>query len=168
LDWEPTAPVNQYPSVIIYESTEEGSKTFANIGYMGLIGSLTAISKIGISVGEKVMYARPGDYPVQPKITYVGKPWMFVLRDATQFANNIEEVETMLQTTNRTMMIHLGFGSLPDKLFRGVDYASNYIAFYNDNNYTHYSASHPQLDGIFYYDKHVQPSGDICIASILS
>jgi hypothetical protein len=81
LDWEPTAYVNQYPAVIFYEPTEEGSKAFANIGYMGLIGSLTAISKIGISVGQKVMYAGPGDYPVAPKITYFGKPWMFVLRD---------------------------------------------------------------------------------------
>lgn len=64
LDWEARAPVNQYPSVIIYESSEEGSKPFANIGYMGLLGSLTAISKIGISVGEKVFYALPGVYPI--------------------------------------------------------------------------------------------------------
>ena len=82
LDWEPTAQVNQYPSVIIYESTEPGSHAFANIGYLGLIGSLTAISKIGISVGEKVMYSFDElNYPVQPNITYIGKPWMFVLRD---------------------------------------------------------------------------------------
>jgi len=50
---------------------------------MGLTGSLTAISKIGISVGEKVMYnLHPGDYPINPSITYYGKPWMFALRDA--------------------------------------------------------------------------------------
>jgi hypothetical protein len=49
---------------------------------MGLIGSLTAISKIGISVGEKVMYSfNPDNYPVVPHVTYWGKPWMFVLRD---------------------------------------------------------------------------------------
>jgi hypothetical protein len=82
LDWEPTAQVNQYPTVIIYDSTEENSKPFANIGYMGLIGTLTAMSKIGISIGEKVMYVRsPTDYPVTPDYTYIGKPWMYVLRD---------------------------------------------------------------------------------------
>lgn len=167
LDWEPTAPVNQFPSIIFYEPTEAGSKPFANIGYIALIGSLTAISKIGISVGEKVMYARAGDYPDPPRITYVGKPWAFVLRDTVQFADNIHDVQTMLQTTNRTMQIHLGYGSLPDKLFRGVDYASNFVTFYDDKNYTHYSQAHPQLDGIFYYNKFVQPSGDVCINSIL-
>lgn len=82
LDFEPTAQINQFPSVIIYEPTEAGSHAFANIGYLGLIGSLTAMSKIGISVGEKVMYNRPGTYPVEPYVTYYGKPWLFVLRDA--------------------------------------------------------------------------------------
>jgi hypothetical protein len=49
---------------------------------MGLIGTLTAMSKIGISIGEKVMYVRsPSDYPVKPDYTYIGKPWMYVLRD---------------------------------------------------------------------------------------
>jgi hypothetical protein len=75
--------------VIIYEPTEDGSKVFANIGYLGLIGTLTAMSKAGISVGEKVMYAHPADYPVPPHITYYGKPWVMVLRDAAQFANNL-------------------------------------------------------------------------------
>lgn len=56
LDWDRNAPSNQYPAVVIYESTEEGSNTFANIGYLGLIGVLTAMSKTGISVGEKVYY----------------------------------------------------------------------------------------------------------------
>lgn len=75
LDWEPTAPVNEFPSVIFYEPSEEGSHAFANIGYLGMIGTLTSISKVGISVGEKVMYADPKDYPVPPHITYYGKPW---------------------------------------------------------------------------------------------
>lgn len=115
---------------------------------------MTAISKIGISVGEKVFYALdPTDYPIAPKITYFGKPWMFVLRDTVQFANNINDAQSMLQGAQRTMMIHLGIGSLPDKTFRGVDYASNFITFYNDQNYTHYSVAHPQHNGIFYYDK---------------
>jgi hypothetical protein len=168
LDWEPTAPVNEFPSVIIYEPTEAGSQTFANIGYLGLIGSLTAMSKLGISVGEKVMYARPSDYPVMPHVTYYGKPWMFVLRDTVQFATNIADVEDMILGANRTMMIHLGWGSLPDKLFRGMDYSPNVVNIYTDSNYTHYSQAHPQLDGVFYYDKHVQPSGDTCIGAILN
>lgn len=94
---------------------------------MGLIGSLTAISKIGISIGEKVMYNIPGTHPVEPYVTYYGKPWLFVLRDAVQFSNNINDVQTTFENTKRTMMIHLGVGSLPDKTFRGMDYAANML-----------------------------------------
>jgi hypothetical protein len=40
---------------------------FANIGYLGIVGSITAMSKIGISVGEKVMYPKPSaNYPSIP------------------------------------------------------------------------------------------------------
>ena len=63
-------------------------------------------------------------------------------------------------------MIHLGLGSLPDKSFRGVTYSSNYIEFYNDQNYTHYSDAHPQLPGVFFQDKGIQPSNDFCLGSI--
>ncbi len=85
----------------------------------------------------------PNDYPMPPLITYVGKPWMFVLRDTIQFSNNIEEAEKMMSESKRTMKIHLGIGSVPDKTFRGVDYAANFISFFDDKNYTHYSANHP-------------------------
>jgi len=55
LDWMPDAPVNKYPTVILYEPTEEGHP-FVNIGFLGLIGSLTAMSKHGITIGEKVFW----------------------------------------------------------------------------------------------------------------
>jgi len=51
LDWLPLAPISQHPSIVIYEPTEIGSNVFANIGYLGLIGTLTGMSKNGISMG---------------------------------------------------------------------------------------------------------------------
>lgn len=113
------------------------------MGYMGLIGTLTAMSKIGMSIGMKVMIADPKDYSVAPYLTYIGKPWNFVLRDAAQFASNLEEMESMFSSARRTMMIHLGLGSLPDRQFRGADYAANFVTFYDDQNYTRYSSVHP-------------------------
>ena len=169
LDWDAYAPINQFPTVIIYKPTESGSKPFANIGYMGSIGTLTAMSKIGISAGEKVMVINdPKYYPEDPQITYFGKPWMFVLRDTVQFANNIADVEDMLLSAQRTMKIHGGWGSLPDNTFRGMNYAANYVEFFDDKNYTWYNNfSQPQLDGVFFLNKHVQPSDDPCMGNIL-
>lgn len=104
LDWQPTAPINEFPSVIIYQPSEPGSQVFANIGYLGTVGSLTTMSKIGITVGEKVMIPKlEANYPQQPEYTYYGKPWMFVLRDVAQFAKNMNDVKNMIQSTKRTV-----------------------------------------------------------------
>ena len=48
------------------------------------------MSKTGLSMGMKVMVVPdPSAYPVPPVLTYLGKPWIFVLRDAIQFGKNI-------------------------------------------------------------------------------
>lgn len=59
-----------------------------------------------------------------------------------------------MNSAKRTAAIHLGFGSAADKSFRGYEYAANYLADYDDKNYTRYSTAHPQLDGVMYFDKH--------------
>jgi len=92
---------------------------------------------------------------------------MFVLRDVLQFSQNLNDVATTIQSTHRTMKIHLGFASGSEKKFLGVDYAYNFANTYGDSDYLLYSESHPRLDGIFFQDKHVQPSGDMCVGNIL-
>jgi hypothetical protein len=80
----------------------------------------------------------------------------------------MHDVERLLTDTYRTAMIHLGVGSAPDNTFRGVDYSANDLIFYSDKNYTHYSTLyHPKYDGIFFYDKYVQPSGNTCLKNII-
>lgn len=70
-------------------------------------------------------------------------------------------------------MLHLGWGSLPDKTFRGMDYASNMLYYYDDKNYTRgwndtqYTPAHPQMNGIFFFDKGIQPGDNLCLANIL-
>ena len=154
LDWDHNAPVDKYPSIIIYESTEAGSQTFANIGFLGMIGILTGMAKNGISIGEKVMLARPGAFAVEPTTTYVGKPWQFVLRDALQFSQTQDDVYNEFNGSKRTAAIHLGVGSAKENNFRVFDYAANLLEAHDDKNYTHYTEAHPQLEGVNYYDKH--------------
>jgi hypothetical protein len=61
------------------------------------------MSKVGITVGEKVMYPKAAaNYPQTPQWTYSGEPWMFVLRDTAQFAKNMHDVEKILSSATRT------------------------------------------------------------------
>jgi hypothetical protein len=53
LDWDSDAPINKYPLITIYHSTQ-GGYPFANIGYLGLVGSITAFSSKQIALSEKV------------------------------------------------------------------------------------------------------------------
>jgi len=78
LDWNSDMPINQNPLITIYHSTEPGSFPFANIGYAGLIGSITAMSSQGIALSEKV-WLPPKNESIDT--SYFGKPWMYVLRD---------------------------------------------------------------------------------------
>jgi hypothetical protein len=75
LDWNSSAPMGQYPVIVIYHIQEEGSQPFANFGWAGIIGSLAGMSP-NVGIGEKVWY------PMQKNITTkFGEPWMYVLRD---------------------------------------------------------------------------------------
>jgi len=52
LDFDFTNPIGQYPTVVVYHSTEVGSVPFANIGWVGSIGTITGYGKY-TGVGEK-------------------------------------------------------------------------------------------------------------------
>jgi len=129
-----------------------------------LVGAITAFSSEGIAVSEKVWYPLKND---TAKYTYFGKPWTYVLRDLVQFGHNLEDTIEALEDTKRTMKLHIGIGSESDNQFRGIEYASNKITVFDDTNYTYYTPSHPQLEGVMFWDKHVQPSGDSCVGEIL-
>lgn len=76
LDWNPTAPVNEFPSLIIYEPSTPGQQTYANVAWLGMVGTITGMSKIGISIGEKVYYQKDNvAYRKEPRWSYFGKPW---------------------------------------------------------------------------------------------
>lgn len=121
LDWEPDAPVNRNPSMIVYHSTEEGSHPFANIGFAGFIGGLTVIGSQGVSISEKVWIPR-NDIDMVPT-TYFGKPWAFVTRDLGEFGTSMESMVSELYSTHRTCRIHIGMASEESKDFEIANYS---------------------------------------------
>lgn len=43
LDWDYHAPLNKNPSVVVYHVNEGDGFNFANVGWAGVVGSITAI-----------------------------------------------------------------------------------------------------------------------------
>lgn len=45
-------PIGKYPTITVYHSSEDGSSPFANIGWTGMIGTITGYGMYG-GVSEK-------------------------------------------------------------------------------------------------------------------
>jgi hypothetical protein len=91
-----------------------------------------------------------------------------MFRDILYDAKDIKSALDILSNTHRTCSIHIGLGSATDHSFRMLEYAQHTLNNYDDKNYTHYGANHPKTQGIAYFDKHVQPSGDTCVGQVLT
>ncbi|CAF1008294.1 unnamed protein product [Rotaria sordida] len=187
LDWDDKAPIAKYATITVYHpnASYQGysdhfheyykqrnyhSHAFANFGYAGLIGSLGAYSEASIGLGEKVWITKEQDIT-----TRYGNPWTYVLRDVVQFANSIDTALTMMTNAHRTCSIHLGLGSYERNTsiitdanigFRGIEYSARELNVYNWEDMFN-TKTHPVLQDIVYWDKHVQPSGDPCLGSLL-
>lgn len=101
-------------------------------------------------------------------MTRYGNPWTYVLRDVLYDTHNLETALSFMNKTHRTCAIHLGLASRDDHSFRMIEYSYKTFNVYNDVNYNHYSKNHPQKNGVAYWDKHVQPSGDSCVGQLLT
>lgn len=149
--------------VMIYHPSDPKLHVHANFGWAGFIGSMTGISD-SVSLGEKVWLPPKNSV----KMTRYGNPWTYVFRDVLYEASDIKSALKILTDTHRTCAIHIGLGSVKDRSFRMFEYSEKVLTNYDDSNYTHYGANHPKTTGLAFFDKHVQPSGDSCLGSVLN
>ena len=163
LDWNMGGPFQTAPIVTVYHpipSPGNGGHAFANIGFLGLIGSITGYSSAPVGICEKVWLNYNGTEDRS------GYPWHFLLRDILQFDTDIDDALTRIANAHRTCSIYVGVGDGETSTFRALEYAHDYIEIFNDHNYPT-DPNHPQMDGLVYIDKHVQPSSDPCFPSLL-
>jgi hypothetical protein len=161
LDWDSSSPLRQWPLVTVYHPAAGQGHAFAVVGWVGLVGTIgTGYSSAGIGLSEKVWLT---DDSVMSRI---GTPWTYVLRDVLQYADDLSSAVSMLVNAKRTCAIHVGVGDRNTMDFRGIEYAAKIINIYDDKNQPAYP-QHPQLNGVVYWDKHKQPTGDYCLGSLL-
>lgn len=163
LDWDNNNPINEFPVAIVYQPSTEGLYPHINLAWVGFIGSMTGVSQT-LSIGEKVWLPPKGSVPM----TRYGNPWTYVFRDVLYETHNLQTALAFINNAHRTCAIHVGLASVEDHSFRMIEYAYKSFNVYDDKNYNHYTKAHPQKNGIAYWDKHVQPSGDSCVGELLT
>lgn len=147
LDWDYNAPINNFPAIMVYHSTEKGSKPFANVGWPGFVGSITGFAE-NIGIGEKFRGQSTNENE-----TRFGKPWNYAVRDVLQFSNHIDEALEQLGETDRTCSIFLGVGSKVNNTFRLIEYSKKEFTVYHDKNFP-FTAKHGQFDDVVYMPVH--------------
>lgn len=160
LDWNTNSVAQQQPTVVVYHPNSGNGHAFANVAWLGFIGSLSGFSSAPVAICEKVWIHYTG---VQNRAGY---PWTFLLRDILQYDIDIDSALTRIANAKRTCSIFAGVGSGLSNTFKIVEYAYEAIQIFNDRNFPAYP-NHPLMDGLVWVDKHTQPSGDPCMTQLL-
>lgn len=83
--------MSKYPLITVYQPSTKNYNKHANIGWVGMVGSLTGISEY-LSIGQKVWLPPQGSV----KMTRYGNPWTFVLRDVFYDSKNMSHALQIL------------------------------------------------------------------------
>jgi hypothetical protein len=159
LDWATNSPLQQWPLVTVYHTSSGG---FSTLGWPMFLGALTGMSSSPVGVCEKVFLAYNGTD------TRNGIPFTLMLRDILEFDTSVDEALKRMESVKRTCSVWVGVGA-PSSLekFTVVQYDREFVRHFNDSNLEASNPQHPQLPDVVYVDKHVQPSTDPCLGSLL-
>ncbi|EDQ90047.1 uncharacterized protein MONBRDRAFT_36634 [Monosiga brevicollis MX1] len=161
LDWGLDNPLVNYSLVAVYHPEEGLGHPFASVTFNGFIGSITSYGGL-VGMSEKVWLS------YNESASRAGVPFHFLMRDAAQFDRTIDDTLNRIYNSKRTCSVHLGVGSSLDKQFRAVEYSHEEVLVYDDKNYPSYLPAHPLFDGLVFINKHVQPSSDTCMGSLMT
>jgi hypothetical protein len=156
LDWDTGSPLQQYPMLMTYHPSSDAGHAFSTLGWAGFIGALTGYSSADVAVCEKVWISYKG------KQNRAGMPWHFVLREILQFDTSVDEALARITNTTRTCSIWVGLGDSSPR-FNVVQYSFEEVNVFDDSN----MPNHTNIPDVVYVDKHVQPSSDPCMPSLI-
>eukprot|EP00761_Pharyngomonas_kirbyi_P012196 gb/GECH01012223.1/.p1 GENE.gb/GECH01012223.1/~~gb/GECH01012223.1/.p1 ORF type:complete len:436 (+),score=87.35 gb/GECH01012223.1/:1-1308(+) len=159
LDWSTNGPFQQFPLVQIYHP--DNGHPFANVAWTGFVGTMTGFSSAPVGVCEKVWISYDG------KNSRSGYPWHFLLRDILQFDMDVDSALSRIASAKRTCSIFVGLGDSKMNQFRAVEYSHENVTVLDDKNFPAYPPDHPQMNGLVFIDKHVQPSHHRCLGSLM-
>jgi hypothetical protein len=157
LDWDTDGPFKLLPSVTVYhpDAARGGlGHAFANVGFVGWIGSLTGMSSAQLSIHEiGVSYPDATHFGTE---TFAGVPFVFLLRDILQFDKTYTDTVARIEGANRTCDLILGVGDGKDGgAFRGFAYSGSQVEVYDDTNLEPFNNTpdtwHPRFENVVYW-----------------
>ena len=91
LDWDTEGPFRDYHLITVYHPTEDSEfNTFANLGFVGWIASITGMSQSGLSVSE-IGVSMPDASFGKERYLAPGYPFGFLIRDILQSDRSLDD-----------------------------------------------------------------------------
>lgn len=135
LDWNKDTGLNKYKLVMV-TVPNDGSIPSANLGFVGLYGTLAGMSAAGLTLHEANLE--------ELKISFQGFPWVLRVRFIMEFAKDIVSARQLWDATNNTVGFNHMIASAPDaQLFRqgkgktvalALETMYQYTAYFADND----------------------------------
>ena len=143
LDYNVTAGIQRFPTIVVY--VPKDGHPFANIGWAGVLGSVTGISSKHLAISEI-----GDDYDAEHD-TFDGIPFAFLLRDILQFDNGLDAALARLRTAKRTssLMYAVGDGQLGQ--VRAIQTSRTLCNIFDADNLEPNVPTHQRIKDVVYW-----------------
>jgi len=146
-DWDTKGPFKDHPSIVVYHPNE--GNNFANIGFIGWIGSFSGMSDQKMAISE-IGVAFPDES--FGKETRWGIPFVFLLRDILQWDKTLDDSINRITSAARTCDLILGVGDGKMGAVRAFSYSYSQARVFDDMNLEpNNSTWHPRIRDTVYY-----------------
>ena len=135
LDWNKDTGINQNKLVMV-TVPDDGGLPSANLGFVGLYGTLAGMSASGLTLHEANLEEK--------QISFQGFPWVLRIRFIMEFAKDLASARQLWESTNNTVGFNHMIASAPDaalyrkdnhsKVALALETMYQYTAFFSDND----------------------------------
>ena len=143
LDYMVGANIQKHPTIVVYIPSQ--GHPFANIGWSGIIGSVTGISSAQLGISEI------GDDYDAANDSFDGIPFMFMLRDILQFDNHLQQALDRVKNAKRTSSLMYAVGDGKAAQVRGLQTSRTIFNVFGPENLEPNLPTHPRLNNFVYW-----------------
>jgi hypothetical protein len=145
LDYAVHAGIQKYPVITVYHPNADNGHAFANIGWAGMLGSVTGISSQQLAISEI------GDDYDKNNDTFDGIPFTFLLRDILQFDKSLDEATARIKNAPRTTSLLYAVGDGKIGQARSYQASHTICNVYDSANLEPLTSTHQRIPDAVYW-----------------
>lgn len=143
LDYNIRAEIQRFPTIIVYVPKQ--GHPFANIGWAGIVGSVTGISSVPLAISEI------GDDYDAANDSFDGIPFQFLLRDILQFDESLDAAIARVKNARRTSSLMYAIGDGRKGRVKALQTSRTLCNVFDWDNLEPHVQTHPRLEDVVYW-----------------